>query len=882
MLVPSLRRAVDRWRNEGYPGASHVTLGLFRHWFEDDHEVPGFDAPLRFHFGQREAIETLAWLVEVYPGRDARALIEEHWRPAAGDLGAARPTFETSIEGGRMVRWRLPRTGEEIQDLPPEDLRRYAFRMATGSGKTWVMAMAVVWCHLHRRLVVGSPLSTNALIVAPNVIVYERLRKDFAGNAIFRKLPLVPPEWKGDFDQRVILRGEPTEPAVSGNLFLTNVQHLYAAAGAWEPQNPVDALLGERPATGSRPPHSMLARIAQLPDLVVLNDEAHHVHDEDLRLAQVLLGLHERVPDGLAAWLDFSATPEDLAGRFFPWIVCDYPLAQAVEDRIVKAPIIVTQKGGGALPLNDPERVTGKDAVEKYGPWIAAAVQRLKEHETAYEPVGVRPILFITAESVVQAKAITRHLVESAEYDFKPCEVLAIHTDAQGDLRKRDLDTLRQAARDVDSADSQVRVIVSVLMLREGWDVRNVSIVLGLRPFTAQAPILPHQVVGRGLRLMSGVTPDRTQTLEVLGTPRLLEVVGSELHTQGIPAAIRTTSPVTPVTIQPVLERLPWDIALPRLGPRLEHVFGDVSGLDVSGLSSVLDSDQLPEADRFRLRMEFATTGTEVHEAEIQITPRRAADLVRDIAREVGRRAGLPGRFAALYPLVRRYLEVRGFGFRVVLDDPRVRSALARPEVKEAVIGLLARTLAKSNVRERPPDPHVDHTPLSETRPFHWRRNLPPPEAKKTVFNHVATYNNFERSFAAFLDQAADVLRFAALAATEQGTAGVQCKVDYVKRTGAIGFYYPDWVLVQRSGEHGEREINWIVETKGRVFEGTTDKDEAMSLWCQRASRATGDDWRFVRINQKDYAPVAGDLRTFSGLLAECGPAELRQSSHLG
>ena len=75
-----------------------------------------------------------------------------------------------------------------MQDLPPEGLRRYAFKMATGSGKTWVMAIAVVWSHFHKRRVADSELSTNFLIVAPNIIVYQRLEKDFASNRIFHTL----------------------------------------------------------------------------------------------------------------------------------------------------------------------------------------------------------------------------------------------------------------------------------------------------------------------------------------------------------------------------------------------------------------------------------------------------------------------------------------------------------------------------------------------------------------------------------------------------------------------------------------------------------------------------------------------------------------------
>jgi hypothetical protein len=98
--------------------------------------------------------------------------------------------------------------------------------------------------------------------------------------------------------------------------------------------------------------------------------------------------------------------------------------------------------------------------------------------------------------------------------------------------------------------------------------------------------------------------------------------------------------------------------------------------------------------------------------------------------------------------------------------------------------------------------------------------------------NYVATYNEFERRFAEFLDnKAADVLRFAALGTTEQGESGTQFRVDYLKPSGAIGFYQPDWVVVQKTKAG---EVNWIIETKGRVWEGTAAKVEAIREWCER------------------------------------------------
>ena len=197
LLVQKLRTAVDRWREDGYTGASDVTQRLFAYWFEEDHEVAGFPVPFRYHFCQREAIEALIYLVEVAQTRDAKALVDAYAEIFRRDLLSQSIVYQTTMDGQRQLRRYVPELDTEgVQDLPPENLRRYAFKMATGSGKTWVMAMAMVWSHFHKRRIPGSELSTNFLIVAPNIIVYQRLEKDFASNRIFHELPLIPPEWR--------------------------------------------------------------------------------------------------------------------------------------------------------------------------------------------------------------------------------------------------------------------------------------------------------------------------------------------------------------------------------------------------------------------------------------------------------------------------------------------------------------------------------------------------------------------------------------------------------------------------------------------------------------------------------------------------------------
>jgi type III restriction enzyme len=618
--------------------------------------------------------------------------------------------------------------------------------MATGSGKTWVMAMALVWSHFHRKMVQGSTLSTNFLVVAPNVIVYQRLERDFGANRVFYQIPLIPPEWRSLFSQKVILRGEASDPDPSSNLFLTNIHQLYESREQdWTPANAVETLLGKKPdqdpaASGQ---HSMLERVKSLKDLVVLNDEAHHVHDEDLAWSQSLLAIHRALPRGISLWLDFSATPKDQNGMFFPWTVCDYPLAQAVEDRIVKAPLIVTKEDDPKQPAKDPEGVTKETVAEKYGYWLRAAVQRWKEHDAVYTKLGQRSVLFIMAEKSVYADALGEYLWKTKEFGLREGDVLVIHTDTAGKITKKDLEKAREAARDIDKVDSRIKAIVSVMMLREGWGVRNVSVVLGLRPFTAKAEILPEQVIGRGLRLMTQIGPDKIQTLEVLGTRNLLKVVRDQLEAEGVGVATTDKKdPSLPVIIAPIQERIAFDINLPITKPRLVHDVRKLADLSLANLEAIYEQTELEEVFRVRLKLQFATTRTEIHQADIAGNLPPARQLIASIANKVIDRAKLPNRFAELYPIVRDYVATRCFGKPVDLEVEVLRSHLARLELQEGIAKYLARQIAELTLKRRAIKFEKADFKLSQTRPFSWRRNLPPLTASKTVFNYVATYNN--------------------------------------------------------------------------------------------------------------------------------------------
>jgi type III restriction enzyme len=869
-LVSKLRVAVDRWRGDDYPGLSDVSRRLFQFWF-DEHHLLADGTPWLYWWCQREALETLVYLVEARGISDFLPLAQAFGeKPKLGMLDMDFQT-ETTMDGGRLLRRWVPEVERDaVQELPEENLLRYAFKMATGSGKTVVMAMAIVWSYFNRRLLPspsgegrraggegrGESFADNFLIVAPNVIVFERLERDFASNKIFHELPLIPPEWRAQWGMKVILRGESAVPDPGGNLFVVNIQQIYESREeTWTPGNAVEAILGRPPKQDlATYQPSMLDRIKSLSNLMVLNDEAHHVHDDDLAWNQTLLVLHDnlkhRTGHGLTLWLDFSATPKSQAGTYFPWIITDYPLAQAIEDHVVKAPLIVHR-----VNKPDPKKVTQHNVVQAYHDWIAVALDRWKAHTRLYKGVGQKPVLFIMTERTAYADALAEHIRKHAR--LKKKEVLVIHTDTKGNLTKKYLDEARQAARDVDKPGSDIKVIVSVLMLREGWDVRNVTIILGLRPFTARAGILPEQAVGRGLRLMLDVSPDQCQTLEVIGTDAFEDFI-RELEHEGVGIDTVGAPPPLPVKIYPVQERAEFDIAIPLTKPKYTHEYRDLKNLDPLALPPIYDAGVLAEELAIEIEMAFAITGTPVHAEVVTLDrPLLSQDFLRDITRAIEQRLHLNGYFAQLYPIAKRYVQRRCFGVEVDLEDDDIKSRLRDPMLQDGIASFLSREIAQLATQERAIEFEDAAFRLSHTQPFTWRRLHH--ACGKTIFNECAVFNDLEARFARFLEAAPDILRFAALAESY-----TRFRVDYLSQRGAIRFYYPDFVAVQSTPEG---EINWVVETKGREYENVAHKDASIEDWCQKISAQTGQAWRYLKVPQPRFDASAA--RTFEELVNE-------------
>ena len=180
-------------------------------------------------------------------------------------------------------------------------------------------------------------------------------------------------------------------------------------------------------------------------------------------------------------------------------------------------------------------------------------------------------------------------------------------------------------------------------------------------------------------------------------------------------------------------------------------------------------------------------------------------------------------------------------------------------ELQLSIARYLARKFSELVLEKKNLEFEDEFFTLSKTKPFTWRRKHI--KANKTIFNYVATFNNYESEFAEFLDRCKDIESFAALA--EQFT---RFRVDYLSKNGSLKFYYPDFIAVQKNGK---KNINWIIETKGQIYENVEYKDAAINEWCKKISTQDGKgDWKYIRINQREVSiKKFKDIKTFEDLL---------------
>ena len=520
-MAKQLTLDVNRlWKDKSlYDKVTPVTSKLLEYWFSDSF---CHVRKINFHEGQKQALLNIIYAHEVLKIKNVMDLY-------------------------------LGTNPQILQDMSLEDLDKdkyqhpmYAVKMATGTGKTWVLNALLIWQYLNAREGYEG-FSKNFLIVAPGLIVYDRLLDSFLGKEsengkrnfetsdfIIAKDLFIPKEYEnivfGFLQSSVATKNEISSKVTGDGLIaITNWHNLVIdeddeiSSPIEEPHKVVKKVLPVAPGTHHGNSLDVLDNnylkggvidyLTNLDDLVVFNDEAHHIHEIkkggeifevewQKSLNQISINKNNFIQ------FDFSATPfNSTSGKnkirhYFPHIIVDFDLKTAIHKGLVKMIAIDKRNEVSSIKLDfkserDGKEVIGLSAGQRV--MLRAGLKKLKmleEQFVNYDKTKY-PKMLVMCEDTKVAPFVTQFLIQ--EKGLKSEDILEIHSTKKGQISEDEWNVMKQKLFNVDKYASP-KVIISVLMLREGFDVNNICVIVPLR--STDAPILLEQTIGRGLRLM--------------------------------------------------------------------------------------------------------------------------------------------------------------------------------------------------------------------------------------------------------------------------------------------------------------------------------------------------------------------------------------------
>ena len=848
-VVNEIRGKVDAWRGEGYPGVTLITRKLLEHWQDTEQRER------RFFFCQLEAIETLVWLVETPEGSATRKRLE-------GDGG---------------------------------DFERLCSKMATGTGKTIVMAMLIAWNFLNKAANPGDDrFSKYALIVAPGLTVKERLQV------------LNPQDERNYYTAFDIVPPGMMERLRQGKVLIHNWHTL-----AWDSQEKLDAKAekGQLRSVDKRKQRAIsdVVYIRQVlgqdmpeaHDMLVINDEAHHAwrvnpkakdkyrrqgEDKDsAEEATVWVGGLDRLhrQRGILRCFDLSATPFMPSGgrtaeeSLFTWVVSDFSLNDAIESGLVKTPRVVVADDSmpdkdyksrlfhiykdeqvkddlnrKKVPENEPlpdlvsnaYMLLGRDWLETRREWKAAgrhippamitvannletsarirysfARQNFKVDSELATDTG---LLQIDSKALGKAESLDEQMELTIDKQKGPTK------DQQAELLRRKVSSVGEPGE----PGEQVCNVISVGMLSEGWDAKNVTHIMGLRAFSSQ--LLCEQVVGRGLRRISyDIGEDQRfdpEYVNIFGVP--FTFLPHEAGTNGPPPPEKPSTRIAPLrekkghaiqwpnvlrvdyTYKPRLA-LDWDALEPlELDPYVYITSADYEAmLDGKFHSAVKDGvDLVEEARETRLQTSIFAIAKKLYE----------------------QRGGCEGwkgsKFsflAQVIPLVERFIRTDMVTFKGSdllggnKHDDTIRKILFILAMR-AITQHLWGAIQNASTEDAPVPVFDKERPILSTggmRPWYTRK--PCTAAAKSHISHCVFDSRWEAAVARELDRSQRVDSF-----VKNDHLGFA--VFYV-HDGSVRKYYPDFLIKMANGEH------LVLEVKGQEDARAKAKHAALAEWCK-------------------------------------------------
>lgn len=840
-LVEKIRARVKKWRGNGYPGVTGITKRLLKHWQDP---VERYDH--RFFFCQIEAIETIIWLTEA---------------PYAEKVGIDVPS-----DGGDFSRW--------------------CSKMATGTGKTIIMAMIVAWSVFNK---INNPQDTrfskNVLIIAPGLTVKSRLRV------------LNPSDQSNYYEQFNIVPSGLMERLRQGKVLIQNWHSMQ-----WD----TEEKLAKKKSVDKRGAKSdeayvreILGEMANARNILVINDEAHHawripaeskakgIKKEDIEESTVWIGGLDRIHNarGILRCFDLSATPFAPSGKksneeaLYSWIISDFGLNDAIESGLVKTPRVVVRDDGKRdkelrsrlyhiymddevkddlnrpaqpsepLPdlLTNAYYLLGKDWLETKKSWeeqghnvppvmitVANRIETSSRIKHAFDHDQILIQELCDSKRTLQIDSSVLSQAESQEEDINlNINDIAANAVENKLTKKQQAELLRQLVDTVGKegeVGEQIQNVISVGMLSEGWDAKTVTHIMGLRAFSSQ--LLCEQVVGRGLRRISYELGEdglfEAEYVNIFGVPFTFLPHESE---DGPPPP-----PPKPKTkIEPVREKLSHQISWPNI-IRIDHVYRSVLKLNWDKVKS-LELDPYENITQTELAAIVAGKPNPAALSEIDLKDLSNKYRLQTIIFETAKRIfnyekvnwkGSQELFLAqLIRIIEEFIRSDKVLIKSNLfnNNELKRSILIMLNMNKVVQHVWDSIRADNSTRITPV--FDTENPIRDTSNVRtWHTSKPCEWTKKSHVNHVVVDSTWEASEAYILDYSDCVQSF-----VKNDHLGFQILYTY---HGVIRKYYPDFIIKLTNGEH------LVLETKGKDTLQSRTKNEFLNDWVKAVNNQGG------------------------------------------
>ena len=929
----------DAWKSgELLEQVTPTTQELLKFWFSEEY------CSLRnrnFHAGQRQAILNIIYLHEVMGVKN----VLEYYQQLTPDL---MPVVD------------LATLGQKKYQMP-----KYAVKMATGTGKTWVMHALLLWQMLNARHeeVKTGRFTKNFLIVAPGLIVYDRLLDAFCGRMqrdkeerdietndfYMNQEVFIPVHYRQEvfsfIQNNVVTKDEGIGRKTTGDglialtnwhLFENQIEEEKTEGGELAVPDLIDELLPIRPGKAAGNDLGMLDRrylrgseldyLAELEDIMVINDEAHHIHElkrngeiEEVEWQKGLNAIAEKKGERFFQ-VDFSATPYDQRGSgkkaqkcYFPHIIVDFDLATAMHKGLVKTLLLdrrqeltelkdldykaVRDEWGKVCDLSDGQRLM-----------LRAGLAKLRKLEKEFTEVDAKknPKMLVICEDTSVAPYVNQLMLDDG---LVQDEVVTIDSNAKGEVSEEEWKETKKKLFDIDKYQKP-KVIVSVLMLREGFDVNNICVIVPLR--SSEAPILLEQIIGRGLRLMwrepeyqSVKEDDRRRVLQLHGQPRtyidMLSIIehpafiqfyeellndGLAVEDTGEAGVGGSTGDLIKVGLCEDYELFDfeWPMIVREAEEELEDVEIDISTLQPFTTFPLEKLRQFLAQDGETFISQEAISKTQFGRYKVTANLFDAKSyneylqkMLRTITQRFdkgGPKNGFPNlqiNEARTIAVVDQYIRTRLFGqpfnpfngsdWKILLSKDGI--------VTKHIIEEMARAIFNIQNNIMTTDAQVVHTKFSSVAEIKMRESYSV-ETHKTIYErqgYPSHGGGLEKAFIDFLDKDGEVERFLKISENMHPFAVIY----YMRRDGLMATYHPDFIVATQNKIY-------LIETKGndKIFDKNVRQKQTTAVeWARKINQLKPEErmnreWEYVLISEDNFYGLSANGATITDICERC------------